>query len=520
MRPKNKHLRTIPLISVFLLLGLAPFRPLSHAASGSVWEEAGTGLAALAQFRSQSGPAGDEVERKIMAEIKERSQLMDNLEYLADVIGPRLTGTAKMKRANEWTLQRFKDYGLENAHLETWTIGNAWERVTARGRIVEPTEHPLTIAAMGWTPSTNGAIRGPVVYVKAQRAEDLEAYKGKLKGAIVLTSEPRRRPDTPAAGPAPAGPPAQPFDQRRLEEFRRFGRERDQFFKNEGVAAILRDSSKDHGLLNMGGSGGRDYQIAALPSAMITSEGYGLLYRLLNRGRVEVELEIRNAVRPGPIEVFNTVAEIRGSEKPDEVVLLGAHLDSWDLGTGTTDNATGSSVVLEAARALKALDLKPKRTIRFILFSGEEQGLVGSREYVKAHKGELDRFSAILVHDTGTGRVNSIGLSGNYQLRETMDQVVAPLRMVGLQELSMRRMGGTDHTSFDEAGVPGFYCIQDPAEYSKTHHSQSDTFDKAKKDNLVQGAQVVAVWAYRVSQLPELLPRRPKSAGAPSSGNE
>ncbi len=499
MRPKNKHLRTIPLISIFLLLALA----------------------ALAQFRSQSGPGGDEVERKIMAEIKDRSQLIDNLEYLSDVIGPRLTGTAKMKRANDWTLQRFKDYGLENPHLETWTIGNAWERVTARGRIVEPTEHPLTIAAMGWTPGTNGVLRGPVAYVKAQRAEDLEAYKGKLRGAIIITSEPRdRRPDTPAAGPAPAGPPAQPFDQRRLEEFRRFGRERDQFFKNEGVAAILRDSSKEHGLLNMGGSGGRDYQIAALPSAMITSEGYGLLFRLLKRGRVEVELEIRNAVRPGPIDVFNTVAEIRGSEKPEEVVLLGAHLDSWDLGTGTTDNATGSSVVLEAARALKALDLKPKRTIRFILFSGEEQGLVGSREYVKSHKSELEKFSAILVHDTGTGRVNSIGLSGNYQLRETMDQVVAPLRMVGLQELSMRRMGGTDHTSFDEAGVPGFYCIQDPAEYSKTHHSQSDTFDKAKKDDLIQGAQVVAVWAYRVSQLPELLPRRPKSAGTTSSGNE
>lgn len=473
-------------------------------------------LAAVAQFTPQA-PTGDETERKILAEIKERSQLMDNLEYLTDVIGPRLTGTAKMKRANEWTLQRFKDYGLENAHLEAWTIGNAWERRTARGRILEPTEHPLTLAAMGWTPGTNGVIRGSVVYVKAQKMEDLEAYKGKLKGAIVITSEPRdRRPDTPAAGPAPAGPP---FDPRRMEEFRRFGRQRDEFFKNEGVAAVLRDSAKEHGLLNMGGAGGRDYQIAALPNATIASENYGLLFRLLKRGRVEVEMEIQNTIRPGPVEVYNTVAEIRGSEKPDEVVLLGAHLDSWDLGTGTTDNATGSSVVLEAARALKALDLKPKRTIRFILFSGEEQGLVGSREYVKAHKAELDKFSAILVHDTGTGRVNSIGLSGNYQVRETMDQVVAPLRFIGLQELSMRRMGGTDHTSFDEAGVPGFYCIQDPAEYPKTHHTQSDTFDKARKDDLIQGAQVVAVWAYRVSQLPELLPRRSKPAGTPPSGN-
>src|SRR5262249_712272 len=161
------------------------------------------------------------------------------------------------------------------------------------------------------------------------------------------------------------------------------------------------------------------------------------------------------------------------------------------LGTGTTDNATGSSVVMEVARALKAVNLKPRRTIRFVLFSGEEQGLNGSKEYVKTHKADLDKFSAILVHDTGTGRVNSLGLSGNCQLREIMDQVVSPLRAVGLQELSMRRMGGSDHMSFEEAGVPGFMCIQDPAEYGKTHHSQSDTFDKARKDDLVQGAQVL-----------------------------
>ncbi len=203
------------------------------------------------------------------------------------------------------------------------------------------------------------------------------------------------------------------------------------------------------------------------------------------------------------------MAEIHGSEKPEEVVILGAHLDSWDLGTGATDNGTGSMVVLEAARALQKLRLKTKRTIRFVLFSGEEQGLNGSRKYVEAHKSELGRISGILVHDTGTGRVLSMGMQWNYQDREIMDRVVAPLREVGLLELSLRSTRGTDHASFNDAGVPGFYGIQDPAEYGKTHHSQSDTFDKVWNDDLVQGAQVLAVWAYNVAQLPELLPRKP-----------
>ncbi|MGH8248513.1 MAG: M20/M25/M40 family metallo-hydrolase, partial [Gammaproteobacteria bacterium] len=368
-----------------------------------------------------------------------------------------------------------------------------------------------------------GTLRAPVVYVKTERLEDLEAYRGKLKGAIVITAATARRADA-AAAPGSPGTPGQPpagqFDPRRSEELRQAAQKRQDFFKAEGVAALLSQSNKEYGLLSMGGSGGRDYRIAAFPGAVLTRENFSLLHRLLQRGRVEVELEIVNSIRPGPIEVHNTVAEIRGSEKPDEVVVLGAHLDSWDLGTGTNDNATGSSVILEAARALKTLGLRPKRTIRFILFSGEEQGLVGAREYVKAHKSDLDKFSAVLVHDTGTGRVNSIGLSGHYQLRETMDKVVAPLRAVGLQELSMRRMGGSDHMAFDEAGVPGFDCIQERMDYmSHTHHSQVDTFERARKDDLVQGAQVVAVWTWRVAQLPELLPRKPKPAvSATTSG--
>jgi len=469
-----------------------------------------------------------EADHKILAEIRDNNELMANLEYLSDMIGPRLTGTKQMNQASRWTLEMFNKYGLANAHLESWTIGRAWYRGAVRARILSPAEHPLTIASMGWSPSTPGAVRGPVVYINARRIEDLQQYKGKLRGAIVITSEPAKLPPPyepprspmliPAGQPfvlppAPGQPaPAMPFGPAAQQ----FARARDEFLKAEGVVAVLRDSGKPHGLLNMGGIGGRTYDIGLLPTAMVTSEGYELIWRLMKRGSVEVEVELANSFSEMPVEVYNTVAEIPGSEKPEEVVVLGGHLDSWDLGTGTTDNGTGSMVVLEAARALRKLDLKPKRTIRFILFSGEEQGLNGSRAYVEAHKAEMPKISGVLIHDTGTGRVLSIAMMDNYQDREVIDHVVAPLREVGLLEPSLRRSGGSDHVSFDAVGVPAFFGIQDPAEYSKTHHSQSDTFDKAWKDDLAEGAQVLAVWAYNVAQLPELLPRKlapPQSAG-------
>jgi len=472
-------------------------------------------MAQVAPPTSSSADPTVATDRQILAEVKENNEVLANLEYLSDMIGPRLTGTEKMSQASRWTMEMFRKYGLANAHLEPWTIARAWFRGTARGRIVSPAEHPLTLAAAGWSPSTAGVVRGPIVYVLARRTEDLQQYKGKLKGAVVITAEPEALPApyevprSPLLSPMPPPPPAVPAAQQ-------FTRARDAFFKAEGVVAVLRDSGKDHGLLNMGGVGGRSYNIGSVPTAFVSTEGYRLLWRLLKRGPVEVELELTNSFSAKPVEVFNTVAEIPGSERPDEVVILGAHLDSWDLGTGTTDNGTGSMAVLEAARALQKLPLKPKRTIRFILFSGEEQGLNGSRAYVEAHKAELGKISGVLVHDTGTGRVLSIGLQGNYQDRELMDRIVAPLHEAGLLELSLRSTRGTDHASFNDAGVPGFYCIQDPAEYRRTHHSQSDTFDKVWKDDLVQGAQVLAVWAYSVAQWPELLPRKPAPPSAAS----
>ena len=456
---------------------------------------------------------------QILSEIREHSEAMANLEYLSDSIGARLTGSAQLKQANDWTRDMFAKYGAVNAHLEGWTMERSWTRGKASARIVGPTEHALTIASAGWSPGTPGAISGPVVYFDAKEKKDFAKFHGKLKGAIVIYQEAASlsppKPDDPHAmlsRPMQQPPPrmGEPPMEDPYEAFLRAAKERTEFWKQEGVAAVLRDSNKPHGLLNMSDVSLERYDIGPIPTAFITGEGYRMIFRMLQRHlAVQVEMEISNTIGSKPMEVFNTVAEIRGSEKPDEVVIIGGHLDSWDLGTGSTDNGTGSIAVLEAARALAKLSLKPKRTIRFVLFSGEEQGLYGSQEYVKAHKRELEKISAVLVHDTGTGRVLTLGLHDNYQDRELVDQVLAPLRDLKLLEPRMARSFGTDHLSFDEVGVPGFFCIQDRAEYNLTHHSQSDTFDKVWKDDLNQGAEVLAALAYNTANLPEMLPRRP-----------
>jgi carboxypeptidase Q len=296
-------------------------------------------------------------------------------------------------------------------------------------------------------------------------------------------------------------------EYRRMREFRPALQK---FLIEEGAAGILRDSNKEHGLINMTGASS-NFTPAELPEAFLTTESYGLIWRLLKRGPVEIEVDLKNAFSTGEVEVYNTVAELPGAEKPDEVVLIGGHIDSWDLGTGATDNGTGIMAVLEAARALKAVGVKPKRTIRFVLFSGEEEGLHGSRAYVKAHEKEMPKIAGVLIHDMGTGRVKSIGLQDRYDLREVMDRVVEPFKeAVNLEELSMRRMMGTDHMSFLPHGVPAFAVVQDPAEYRKTHHTESDTVDKVYPDEINQGAKVLAAWAYNMAMLPDILPRDPK----------
>jgi carboxypeptidase Q len=450
------------------------------------------------------------VTQALMEEIDKRSELMTNIEFLCDMIGPRLTGSPNLTKANNWTKDKFQQYGLSNAHLEPWLIDRAWTRGDAKGRVVVPVEQRILLESSGWSPSTDGPKRGQVVHVKAQSVDELAPYKGRLKGAWVVLLE-------ASVQPSPKQPRTNLDGEmkKRINNYirmRTFGPQLKKFLVAEGVAGILRDSNKEHGLVDMTGASA-NFSPAELPEAFLTNESYGLIWRLLKRGPVEVEIDLQNTFSKGEVEVFNTVAEIPGSDKADEVVLIGGHIDSWDLGTGATDNGTGIMAVLEAARALKAVGVKPKRTIRCVLFSGEEEGLHGSRAYVKSHEKEMSKISGVLIHDMGTGRVKSIGLQHRYDLFELMDKVVEPFKEnVSLEDLSPRNMMGTDHLSFLPHGVPAFAVVQDEAEYRKTHHTESDTFDKVYPDEVNQGAKVLAAWAYSVAMLPEILPRNPKPA--------
>jgi hypothetical protein len=464
------------------------------------------------------------MDEKILKQVKsDEADLKADLSHLADRIGPRLTGSPQLDHASHWTLERFKELGLANAKLEPWTIANSWTRGSASGQVTAPATQRLTLETAGWSLATKGTVRGPVMGVVAEKMEDLEKYRGKLNGAIVVVGRPFELsfPENPLLAAwgeefipvaRPKSEEGKPFD---MEAYIRFRRATAKFLADEKAAALLLGSEKWYGLMNMSISG-RDYLPGVIPTAYMTRENLSLLWRLIDAGPVEAEVNIQGTFSGKPVEVYNTVAEIRGTEKPDDVVIIGAHLDSWDLGTGATDNGTGTAAVLEAARALQKLGVKPKRTIRFVLFTGEEQGLNGSKEYLKAHKNELEKISAVLVHDSGTGKVQTVVTMGNYAVREALDRALYPLaksKEVGLAEPSVRSEGGSDHVPFDQAGVPGFACLQETANYDKTHHSQADTLDRVKWDDLAEGAQVLAVFAYNVAELPELLPRKTTKQG-------
>lgn len=485
------------------------------------------------------------IDRRVLVEIRDRNELLANLRHLSDEIGPRLTGSANLEKANRWAASRMKDAGLTNVRLEPWEIPVGWERGTATMKLIEPaTGRGLHVAAMGWTPGTDGKVSGPVVILDAKTKDDLAKYKGKLKNAVVLRGPPAdvkpvtdlsygppapRKPDAPKPdspkpdAPKSDAPPPKETPRPSLSELLAFRREVAAFLKAEGAAVLVTDAGKPHGLLVTTGAwreGDRGTPQDPMPGVFMAHEHYALLHRLATRPGdpppARVEVEITNTFVPGPVTVYNTVGEVVGSETPDEFVVVGAHLDSWDLATGTTDNGTGSCVVLEAARAVAALakaGYPPKRTIKFVLFSGEEQGLHGSKQFAKKHAAALPKMSAALVHDTGTGVVQGFGLQGREAVRAVLEPELETLKTVpGWKGVDLTSSGGTDHLSFEAAGVPGFACRQDIDEYRLTHHTQSDTFDKAKEPSLVQGAQCVTLAAVRIANLPGLLPRTKPAA--------
>jgi hypothetical protein len=475
--------------------------------------------------------------QRIRDEGLNRSRIDSLSQYLFDVIGPRLTGSTGMKRANEWTAQVFRDWGLANVKVEPWgRFGRGWERVSYSGRMVEPYVQPLNGQPLAWSGSTRGPVTGPVVLVVVTDSSQLAQYRGKLRGAWVLRDSARTIP--PEFDPAPLRTPLdrlfdttrqQPFtppgpEQRaRMQAQQALNRLVYDFLRAERAAGIISSSNRTYGILSP--QGGPFNQVARdsatfdpLPAVVIGHEQYGQVYRLVRRGvPVRVELSIRSRWITTDSMAYNTLAEIPGGDLKDQVVMLGAHLDSWFGSQGATDNGAGTVVMMEAMRILKTLGLQPRRTVRIGLWSGEEQGLLGSRAWVRNHADELPKISAYVNVDNGTGRLRGIWDQSNEAVIPIFRQVLAPFQDLGVVAVRHGNTGGTDHLSFDGAGVPGFNFIQDPIEYgTRTHHTDVDSYERLVMDDLRQAAVVVAYTVYHLAMRDEMMPRKP--APPPQTG--
>jgi carboxypeptidase Q len=453
-------------------------------------------------------------DQKIADEIKVHSELVKNLEYLSTQIGPRLTGSPQMQKASQWTLQRFQDYKLD-AHLESTEVPHAYYRGDDSAEILTPVSRLVPIRSIGWSKATDGAVTGPVVFLDFKTLADMDKPPSNWKGAILCLGS-LSFGGTPSATPENAYdaviPPARGVPKAPPFNFRKFGKMLQNLI-DSGAAVVLMDSGKPNGLFNMFSFG--PYTPSAVPTALLTHEDYDLLERLSKAGAgpITMKVNLKGTFSPGPVPAAITVAEIKGSKFPDERVIIGGHLDSWDLGQGSLDNGTGAMAVLEAARTLKALGWPPLRTITFVLFTGEEEGGIGADLFMKNHAAEIPKMDAALIHDTGTGKVLSIALEGLYSTAPQMTQIYLPIQEVfDLQPLSTRFFGASDHVAFLVKGVPAYFCIQAPAHYGEAHHSQADTFDLVVPDEINQGAGVLAAWAWNVSQLPEPFPHHAQPA--------
>jgi carboxypeptidase Q len=456
--------------------------------------------------------AMEATDQKIADEVQAHSELMKNLEYLTTQIGARLTGSPQMQAASDWTLKRFQEYGID-AHLETAEIAHGWTRGLETAEITSPIQKRIGIHALGWSKGTDGEVTGDVMLLDVQTPSEIDTYNGKLKGKIILLRKPTDlskldpNPDNAydAVLAPPRGLPKAVTGQARLGLIRRVTAEQ--------PTLVLLDSGKFDSLYTMSGGFSR-FSPSEAPLAFLTHENYDLLYRLVQAGAVTMKFNLQDTFTDKPVPAAITVAEIKGSERPDERVIIGGHLDSWDLGQGALDNGTGAMATLEAARALKALGWKPKRTITFILFTGEEQGGIGADTFVKNHAAELPKIDAVLVHDTGTGKVFSIALENLWETAPLMQEIYQPLQEVfDLRPLSTRYFGSSDHVSFLNRGVPAYFCVQLPAGYREAHHSQTDTFDKVIPDQIDEGAALLAAWAWNVSEMPDALPHHQGRAG-------
>ncbi len=503
----------------------------------------------LSPAGSVSFATDDAIRARIMAEGMDRSQIMRTLHFLTDRYGPRLTGSPNLRLAGEWAVRQMVTWGMTNGHLEPFDFGRpGWATERHSAYLVSPTQDTLVAEVLAWTPSTKGTVRTSVVQIvptaednptAEQLDEHLAKYAQQVRGRIVLVGaaallgvdfdpQPKRRADEEIARFVnPDLPPQERrrFRRRETPELpegalseREVGARVDEFLVANGAAVRINDAGRQHGQIRAFSN--RTYDAdKAVPTLVMRNEDYGRISRLVADGdEVQLEVQIVNRWYPEGATAYNAIAEIRGTEMPDEVVMLGGHLDSWHSATGATDNATGCSIMLEAARILAALDVEPRRTIRVALWGGEEQGLIGSQAYVAQHFGTFeepeaayDRFGGYFNIDSGTGRPRGASVFGPPEAGNILRAILAPLAELGVMgavDTDSRRRGGTDSTSFNAAGLPGIGLFQDPIEYgSHTWHTNLDTYERVVEDDVKTAAVVVASAVYELAMRDELLPR-------------
>lgn len=414
------------------------------------------------------------------------------LKALTTEIGPRLAGSKADHRAHAWAAARLKALGLD-VRTEEVPMARTWTRGAAKASLDGA---PIRLAQHAWSPATKGAITAPLALVPTKAAFSLQGLD--LKGRIVLAGEPARDLDPPMmAAPLRLGPAAPESHGFPLPQAL-------PALIKAGARAVLLDAGKSDEALNMDGSPLAG-QALDLPVAFVPHGDYLRLAAAAAKGR-DLTLELGGAFGPAG-HTLNTFAELRGTERPDEAVILGAHLDSWDLGTGATDNGAGVAAVMEAARLLVSQGAKPRRTVRFILFGGEEQGYLGSAAYAKAHAAQLPQVSAVFVMDTGAGAVDAVALQGRAAVLPVLTPILEPLKPLGVVDTDLRVEGGTDHIPFHQAGVPAFCLEQRQHSYARDHHAETDTLDKVRPEELQQCAVVLAWLGWQVADLPGMLPR-------------
>ena len=495
------------------------------------------------------------------------SKVMDFATALMDSIGERLTGSPNAKRANEWTRDQFTAMGLSNSHLEAWgPFGRGWANQYVNVRMTAPDVAPLIVYPKAWTPGTNGVITGKCVRATIEDQKDFDKYRRKLAGMIVIlgadadvkpiTEAPYKRYSDDDLAKTGEYSPGGEHPMGTLAGFlkrQQLIKDLNQFYAEEKVLAVIDHSRSTSGggtvFVQSGGSYKKD-ETAAVPQLTMASEQWNRIARLLQQKKdVTLELNVINNFYDDDPMQYDTIAEIPGTDKKDEIVMLGAHLDSWHAGTGATDNGAGSIVMMEAVRILKALDLKPRRTIRIGLWTGEEEGLLGSQGYVEHHFGsrppiddpfmkdqptllrreagpvtvkpEQAKVSAYFNVDNGTGKIRGIYLQENEAVGPMFEAWMRPFKDLGMTTLSMRNTGGTDHLSFDAVGIPGFQFIQDPIEYeTRTHHSNMDVYDRLQPDDLKQISVIVAAFVYDAAMRDQMLPRKPIEPALPKPADK